>query len=162
MWVPFSKILSCADAPLVYASSSWSHLKSVITQAVFGAMSGKIGRTPLHKDLVDPGHEQVGEGTWCTEEKKPVNGDFKCVQRPQSYAPFVVQSWWNEKPHMASQSPGVRWETRVWEVGLGGLWPATLLAEGHGLGPLEGMATFCIRVTQPYQAFQEKDGPQVF
>ena len=63
MCVPFSKILSCADAPLVHASSSWSHLKSVITQAVFGAMSGKIGRTPPHKDLVDPGHEQVGEGT---------------------------------------------------------------------------------------------------
>lgn len=45
MWVPFPKIFSCADAPLVYASSSGSYLKSIITQAVFGAMSGKI-RTP--------------------------------------------------------------------------------------------------------------------
>ena len=161
MWVPFSKIFSCADAPLVYASSSWSYLKNIITQAVFGGMSGKIGRTPPHKDLADPGHEQVGEGTWCTE-KKTVNGAFKCVRRLQSHAPFVLQSCWNEKPCMASQRPGVRWKPRVREVGLGGLQLATLLAEDHGLRPLEGMVTFCIRVRQPHQAFQEKDGPQVF
>ena len=147
---------------LMLPSREMVFIEWILLPSLFGiSMSGKIGRTPPHKDLADPGHEQVGEGTWCTE-KKTVNGAFKCVRRLQSHAPFVLQSCWNEKPCMASQRPGVRWKPRVREVGLGGLQLATLLAEDHGLRPLEGMVTFCIRVRQPHQAFQEKDGPQVF
>lgn len=86
-----------------------------------GAIAGGAARLAPHEDLAGAGHRQPGDGAPPQRRRsRPVGGPS---------APGL--SWWLEKPGSPAVCPGC---------------PSAIQPSGDGgLGPLDGVLTFCIR-----------------
>lgn len=111
----FPVLMLLWDMLHVVGPKSREHTVHNFIQAFSGATSGDTGRIPPSQDLVALGQEQSRGGAQCTEQKKPTNGAFNYVRRPQNCILTVcLQSRWSEKREVSVWAPKTLEPDRQW------------------------------------------------